>query len=111
MIAVGVFSTITFYEELLVVTQGFIGVLLILIGAFIVWLESDEWKLQKTQQEQKQEKSEIQKRFAPQKETSEEEEEVEEDTEEPDKYACPECGKEFDTSRGMNIHKAQKHGE
>ena len=110
IIALGVYSTITFYEELLLVGKGIIGVLLIIIGAFIVWLESDEWKLRKTQEEQKMEKSEIQKRFTPKTAVKEkDEEETEEEIEE--KHACPDCGKEFDTKRGMNIHRAQKHSD
>lgn len=49
MIAVGVFSTITFNEQIIAMLKGVLGPVLILLGAFIVWLESDEWKL-KTQE-------------------------------------------------------------
>ena len=45
MIAIGVFSTITFNQEIIVMLKGVLGPVLVLLGAFIVWLESDEWKL------------------------------------------------------------------
>ena len=71
LIALGVFSTITFYEQLLLITQGAIGPLLIIIGAFIVWLESDEWKLRKQadQDAQQQDKNfNVQKSLSPKEE-------------------------------------------
>lgn len=113
MVILGFYSIVEFSAELLTVIKGSIGVLLVLVGAFIVWLESDEWKLRKTENGKRQQ---IQQQFKPgeEKETTESEgqeeiqEAVEGETEE-EKFACPECGREFDTSRGMKIHQAQKH--
>lgn len=47
MVVLGVFSSVTFWNELLLVTQAAIGPLLVLVGAFLVWLESDEWKMRR----------------------------------------------------------------
>lgn len=101
MVVIGVFSTVTFLDELLVLVKGGIGPLLVLVGAFIVWLESDEWKMRREQDEKA---MDVQQQFQPRETEAEEPEEEEEE-----KYACPDCGKEFDTERGMKIHQAQKH--
>ena len=47
MTVAGVYASITFSEQLFTLALGGIGPLLILIGAFIVWLESDEWKMKR----------------------------------------------------------------
>lgn len=47
MTVIGVYSSITFSDQLLDLVLGGIGPLLVLIGAFIVWLESDEWKMKR----------------------------------------------------------------
>ncbi|MFB6204737.1 MAG: C2H2-type zinc finger protein [Candidatus Nanohaloarchaea archaeon] len=96
MVVVGVFSTVTFLDELVMLIKAGIGPLLILVGAFIVWLESDEWKMRREQQQT----LDVEDRFSAEEQETEEEDES---------YACPECGKEFDTERGMKIHQAQKH--
>jgi len=116
MVVLGFYSIIEFSAELLTVLKGSIGVLLVLVGAFIVWLESDEWKLRKTEDSKRQQ---IQQQFQPsgsneQETTSQEEqqnqvEETSTDSGKGEKFGCPECGREFDTSRGMKIHQAQKH--
>lgn len=105
MVVLGVFSILQFTSELLTVIQGFMGVLLVLIGAFIIWLESDEWKLK---QQEKEESRELQQQFQPRKEQQAAQEDTE-TGEEAEKFACPQCGNEFDTERGMKIHQAQKH--
>ncbi|MFB6203000.1 MAG: hypothetical protein ABEK01_00765 [Candidatus Nanohaloarchaea archaeon] len=122
MVVIGVFSTWTFLDQITVLVKGAIGPLLVLLGAFIVWLESDEWKMRR--EEKKSEGTGFQQSLQEQAETAvsaeevqdqvdedeEEDEDVEEVSEaEDEKVACPECGKEFDTERGMKIHQAQKH--
>ncbi len=99
MIVLGVYSSVTFWNELLTLVQAGVGPLLVLIGAFIVWLESDELKMRR---QQKQEGRKGFEQFA----RDNEEEQTEPDVE---GHACSECGKSFDTERGLNIHKAQKH--
>lgn len=108
MIVVGVFSSVTFLNDLLTIIKAGVGPLLVLIGAFIVWLESDEWKLRRQQESS----SGVQRQFqqaepvteqTQETETEEEEENVEEG------HTCSQCGKSFDTERGLHIHQAQKH--
>jgi len=52
MIVVGAYTSITFSDQLISLVLGGIGPVLILLGAFIVWLESDEWKMQRTEKQQ-----------------------------------------------------------
>lgn len=114
MIVVGVYSSVTFWDELLMVLKAGVGPLLVLIGAFIVWLESDEWKMMREQKSDKglQQQFESEETFSQETEeetTTAEDLKQEVTDQEDEKHACPECGKEFDTERGMRIHKAQKH--
>lgn len=108
MVVVGVFTTVTFWKPLVTLAKAGVGPLLVLIGAFIVWLETDEWKMRR---EEKSSGRDIQQQF--QTETVEEEHETheheEEEQEEVEGHTCEHCGKSFDTERGLNIHKAQKH--
>lgn len=53
MIVVGAYSSITFSDQLINLVLGGVGPILILLGAFIVWLESDEWKMQRNEKQQK----------------------------------------------------------
>ncbi|MBY6287339.1 hypothetical protein GLT90_01900 [Nanohaloarchaea archaeon H12] len=43
----GVYLSITFSKQLVTLALGGVGPLLVLVGAFIVWLESDEWKMRR----------------------------------------------------------------
>lgn len=52
MVVVGAYTSITFSEQLIDLVLGGLGPLLILLGAFIVWLESDEWKMQRSERKQ-----------------------------------------------------------
>jgi hypothetical protein len=102
MVVVGVYTSVTFLEELVTLVKAGIGPLLVLVGAFIVWLESDEWKMRR---EQRSEKG-VQQQF----QQAEEEPVAEEpEPEEEEGHTCPQCGKTFDTERGLHIHQAQKH--
>jgi len=107
MVVLGVFSLTLpdFFQAFVTLVQGSIGPLLILVGAFIIWLESDEWKMRKTQGDSDRNMG-VQQQL--QEEVKERRESKEED-EQDEKHACPDCGKEFDTERGMKIHQAQKH--
>ncbi len=112
MVVLGVFSLTLpdFFSAFVTLVKGAIGPILILVGAFIIWLESDEWKMRRNEssgernvgvQQQLQEEVQERKQASQQEETTQEPES--------DKHACPQCGKEFDTERGMKIHQAQKH--
>ncbi|MFB6144273.1 MAG: hypothetical protein ABEJ98_03085 [Candidatus Nanohaloarchaea archaeon] len=46
MVVLGVYSSVTFWPELVTMVKAAVGPLLVLVGAFIVWLESDELKMQ-----------------------------------------------------------------
>ena len=43
----GVYLSMTFSKQLFTLALGGVGPLLVLVGAFIVWLESDEWKMRR----------------------------------------------------------------
>ncbi|MFB6200270.1 MAG: hypothetical protein ABEJ83_05275 [Candidatus Nanohaloarchaea archaeon] len=114
MVMVGVFASIEFSANLVTLVTGGIGPLLILIGAFIVWLESDEWKLRREQKKQEQES--IQQQFTAEQTGSQETEESvtqqqvkDAVSDQSEMHTCEVCGDSFDTERGLNIHKAQKH--
>lgn len=112
MVVVGVFSTVTFFSELVTLAKAGIGPLLVVIGAFIIWLESDEWKMRREQQRDTSVQQQFQQAQEPQTQTearTEPERTGQMEEEEDEGYSCPECGKTFDTERGMNIHRAQKH--
>lgn len=44
MIVAGVYASATFLQDLIQLGKAAIGPLLVIVGSFIVWLESDEWK-------------------------------------------------------------------
>ncbi len=76
MVVVGVYASVTFWNQLLVMVKAGVGPLLVLIGAFIVWLETDEWKMRR---QQKRESQGLQREFQPRRRVEREEEEEEED--------------------------------
>lgn len=104
MVVVGVFSMTVQanLDALVTIIRGSIGPMLVVIGAFIVWLESDEWKMLREKESRG-----VQQQFQPSDTVASEEPEEEE--EETEGHTCPQCGKTFDTERGLNIHRAQKH--
>ncbi len=108
MVIVGVFSSVTYFEQLVNLVQAGIGPLLVLVGAFVVWLESDEWKMRK----EKDSREGLQQQFQTEEETTSSAEQTQEQVKEAveqEGHTCEECGRTFDTSRGLSIHKAQKH--
>lgn len=76
MVILGTYSTITFWSEFLIMLKAAVGPLLVLVGAFIVWLESDELKLER--EKKKQEKNDRAKGLQKQFGTADKEEETEE---------------------------------
>lgn len=93
-------STVSGYDlnwggEFVQVLKGAIPPFLVLIGALVVWIESEEMKAPEV--------PEIEEDF-------EVEEELETETvEETEEFTCDECGKSFDSKRGLAVHKGQKH--
>lgn len=65
MVVLGVYSSVTFWNELLMLVKAGIGPLLILVGAFIVWLETDELKMEREQKKDEKEKKGLQREFQP----------------------------------------------
>lgn len=105
MVVVGVYSSVTFLNELITLVKAGIGPLLVLVGAFIVWLESDEWKMRREQSSQDRGVQQQFQQAEPEPVTKEPEPEPEEE----EGHTCGQCGKTFDTERGLHIHQAQKH--
>jgi hypothetical protein len=108
MVVVGVYSSITFWPELLTLVKAGIGPLLVLVGAFIVWLESDELKMRR---EERSSNDGMQQQFteAIGSDSTETETGTAAEPEAEDGHTCGQCGKTFDTERGLHIHQAQKH--
>ena len=111
MVVLGIFSLTLpdFFQAFVSLVKGGIGPILILVGAFIIWLESDEWKMRRSEEKEERNmgvQQQLQEEVKERKQASKEDETEEA---EDDKHACPQCGKEFDTERGMKIHQAQKH--
>jgi len=107
MIVVGVYSSVSFWPELISLVKAGIGPFLVVVGAFVVWLESDELKMQREQEQES-----VQQQFQqaePATAESIQEEVEQEDEEEEEGHTCGECGNTFDTERGLHIHQAQKH--
>lgn len=107
MVIVGVYSSLRFWPELLTLVKAGIGPVLVLIGAFIVWLESDELKMRRKERKSSEG---MQQQFTEAIQSDTEEETETEATEpETEGHTCGQCGKTFDTERGLHIHQAQKH--
>lgn len=70
MIVLGVYSSVTFWNELVTLVKAGIGPLLILVGAFIVWLETDELKMEREQKKETKEKQGLQREFQPEQAVS-----------------------------------------
>lgn len=104
MVVVGIYSSLTYSAEIASFVKAVVGPLLVLIGAFIVWLESDELRL--SREEESDRGFDVQQSL---KEQASKTQETETRDQKPDRIACPDCGKEFDTERGMKIHRTQKH--
>mgnify|MGYP002761307967 CR=1 FL=1 len=109
MVVLGIFSLTveSFFQAFMNLIKGGIGPILILVGAFIIWLESDEWKMRRKESGEERDNMGVQQQL--QEEVKERREAEEKEEAEEDKHACPQCGKEFDTERGMKIHQTQKH--
>jgi len=74
MVVLGVYSSVTFWEELLQLVKASVGPLLVLVGAFIVWLETDELKMEREQKKQQnQEEKGLRREFTPQDDSETEE--------------------------------------
>ena len=109
MVVLGIYSSLTYSTEFLNLVKAVVGPLLVLVGAFIVWLESDELKLSRESESDR--GFDVQQNLKEQASKTGTSSETTTETEDSssDRIECPECGKEFDTERGMKIHRTQKH--
>ncbi len=94
------FSTLTNLQGLSILLQGGLGVLAVLIGAFVVWIERDELRIQREMESRE---------FGEQMQASVEAVAEEGASSAESGYVCDTCGKSFDTERGLHIHEGQKH--
>ena len=82
MMVLGIFTSVTYSNQFIAMIQGAIGPILLLLGAFIVWLESDEWRMQREEKSESQ-SSEIRGQQTLQQETeSTQDSDVEKETRE-----------------------------
>jgi ABC-type nickel/cobalt efflux system permease component RcnA len=110
MVVLGIYSSLTYSTEFLNLVKAVVGPLLVLVGAFIVWLESDELKLSRESDSDR--GFDVQQNLKEQASKTGSSSEKSDETENAssnDRIECPDCGKEFDTERGMKIHRTQKH--
>ena len=110
MVVLGIYSSLTYSTELSNLVKAVVGPLLVLVGAFIVWLESDELKLSRESESDR--GFDVQQNLKEQASKTGSSSEKSSETEKAsssDRIECPDCGKEFDTERGMKIHRTQKH--
>lgn len=110
MVVLGIYSSLTYSTEFLNLVKAVVGPLLVLVGAFIVWLESDELKLSRESDSDR--GFDVQQNLKEQASKTGSSSENSSETEKAsnnDRIECPDCGKEFDTERGMKIHRTQKH--
>lgn len=95
------FSTLTNLQSLVIAVQGGLGVLIALIGAFVVWIERDELRIRR-EMESRDFGEDVQRSV--EAVTSPDETEEEEEG-----HVCDKCGESFDSERGLHIHQGQKH--
>lgn len=114
------YSTLTNYNSLIAMFQGGIGVLAVIIGIFIVWIEHDEIKIRRELQSEDFGRR-VQNSVKAVAGGADEAEETGVDTagsrkeagdgeeEDADEFTCDACGRSFDSKRGLGVHKAQAH--
>lgn len=111
-------TVLTNLESLIAQFQGTVGILAIIIGLFVVWIEHDELKMRREL-----ESEEFGRRLQHSVQAVAEggEDPEAEDTEAPDDvedtggsdgdevHTCDACDRSFDTERGLNVHRSQVH--
>lgn len=100
----GYWTTLLNWQALLVLVQGGLGIFVLLIGAFVMWIEWDELRMRRELEEAGLGSVERSVEAA----TEEPEEETAEVETEGD-HVCDECGKTFDSERGLHIHEGMQH--
>lgn len=111
------YSSLTNYQSLVAMFQGTIGVIAVLIGIFVVWLEHDEIKMRR-EMESEDFGRRVQKSVQAVAEggtgeevqnasSADDENEVQDHSSE--EFTCEECGRSFDTKRGLSVHVSQSH--
>lgn len=96
------------WHALLVLIQGGLGIIVLLIGAFVMWIEWDEMRMRQELEDAglgEIERSVEAATTEPEEEEAAETEAVETEGE----YVCDECGESFDSERGLHIHEGMKH--
>lgn len=71
--------------------------------------EEKEPEVEEEKEEKEAKEEEEKKKEEPEEKEPEEEEKEEPEKEEKEGFECPECGRIFDTKRGMKIHKGKVH--
>ncbi len=95
------FSTLTNLQSLAVTAQGGLGLFLVIVGLFVVWIERDELRIRKEMKSREfgQQVQQSVQAVAEGGGTGEDSGE----------HVCDTCGKSFDSERGLKIHEGQKH--
>lgn len=93
-------STLTNLKSLVVLVQGGIGLFAALIGLFVVWIELDELRLRKELAD---------RQTTMDLDTMQDTVPSMDDDDEEAEHVCDECGKQFDSEHGLNVHTGQAH--
>lgn len=107
------YSLLTNVQSLIAGFQAAAGVLAVIIGLFIIWIEYDQIRLRRELQSQEVGHS-IQRTVQTVAEgggSEDADEDAEEDdrSEDEDGFSCDECGKTFESERGLNVHRSKTH--
>lgn len=99
----GYWTTLLNWQALLVLFQGGLGIIVLLIGAFVMWIEWDELKMRRELEEAG--LGSVERSVEAAATGAEETAEVETEGD----YVCDDCGETFDSERGLHIHEGMKH--
>lgn len=107
-------STMTNLKSLIALFQGTVGMLAVIIGLFVVWIEHDEMKMRRELDAEDLDRSvQGQVQAVPEDDGAAAQDEPgaegETDDGDSDTFRCDACDRTFDTERGLSVHRSQVH--
>lgn len=102
-------TTATNWDALIILFKGGFGIFLFLIGLILTWIEIDEMRLEKELEQQDFDTAVTAETVQEAKEEEYYDKERVEEDEDETVYECGECGRSFDSERGLHIHQSRSH--